>query len=643
MEDFSCPGIELAYLETADQLWSRPLAQKYDNLNSLWPLLRTKDAMTGQKNREPSQLSKRIETFALNLLHFIRSVRVYPNKHPILLEVARNVLNTVPLDSTGSLTIGVTSKELVVSGEFIAGKASSLASMLHARKVLQIFWTKEVTLEDVWTFARLMSTPKLEGPELREKLRFEVSTIDVEPLKLDQIHSEITDTVKDSENNPEQRRRHAWLTLMSHEAPTGQLASALASEEFWETAKAEWMNLGHSDSEGFTKLLLMLGERLEDALALLPEEQRESILNYLMQMGKCLSVKDLVQIVGQGSQESRRLGLGKTSLLREIDGERFVDLLAGLASLGDQGTRRFVEVYRRFAPVTKADDLLSLVKSRLSPGKDGGFAAEVWKTVEDLILNLAENPFMDTEYSESLEFLVDHSVSMCPKGDTPVQLEGPDEYLDQLVLALAVEEEGDFQKRLLNHIGARIEQLGPLRVLRFVNLVDRTLPRLLDSAPSLVRNLFQKGLSTLSKTMIMERQALLNFAVNHEKCLLEMALKALAEEKQISTRHFLVNLLSCFSSAATPTFVLKSRTSPWYVARNLTIVLGQQGYPQVLPPLRALLNHPHLKVRREALRALNRVQTLLCNPQREQEGEVLIELNLQDSEEMEKNYGAGCP
>jgi hypothetical protein len=561
----------------------------------------------------------------------------------MLLEVARNVLHTAPLDSTGTLTIGVTSKELVVSGEFVAGKASNLASMFHARKVLKIIWTKEVTLEDVWSFARLMSTPKLQGSELREKLRFEISTIDVEPLKLDQIHSEITEAVQDSENNPEQRRRHAWLILMSHEAPTEQLASALISEEFWETAKAEWMNLGYSDSEGFTELLLKLGERLEDALALLPEGQRESILNYLAQMGKCLSVKDLVQIVGQGSQESGRLGLGKTSLLKEIDGERFIDLLAGLASLGDQGTRRFVEVYRRFAPVTKTDDLLSLVKSRLSPGKNSGFAMEVWKTVEELILNLTENPFMDTEYFESLEFLVDHSDSMRPNEDNLIQLEGPDEYLDQLVLALALEEEGDYRKKLLHRIEARIEQIGVLRVLRFVNLVDRTIPGLLDSVPSLVIKLFQKGLSTLLKTLIVEQQALLTFAVNHEKRLLDVALKALAEEKQISTRHFLVNLLSCFSSAATPTFVLKSRTSPWYVARNLAIVLGKQGFPQVLPPLRALLKHPNIKVRKEAQKSMKRVQTSLLYPSGEQEGETLIELNLQDTEEMENNYGAGCP
>jgi len=572
--------------------------------------------MTEPKNREASLLSKKVEAFALNLLHLIRGVRVYPAKHPTLLEVAKNTLNSAPLDSQGSLTIGITSKELVVSGEFVAGKASSLASMLHARKVLQISWTKDATLEDVWTFAKVMSVPKLKGDELRRKLRSEVFAIDIEPLKLDEIHSGITHTVKDPEDNPEQRRRHAWLALMSHEAPPEQLASALASDEFWEATKNEWTESGHGDSEGFSSLLLMLGERLEDALALLPNKQREDILDYLAQMGKCLSARDLVRIVGHEG-EFKRLGPGKSSLLREIDGERFVDLLAGLAALGNQGTRRFVEVYRRFAPLAKTDELLSLVKSRLSPGKDGGFAAEVWKTIEDLIINLTENPFMDTGYSESLEFLINPSASTGPEEDSLILLEDPDEHLDQLILALALGEEEDFRKRLLDRIRLRAEQLGPFRVLGFVKFVDRALPGLLDSVPFFVKDLFQKGLSALAKTSFAEQQALVTFAVNHERCLLDTALKALAEEKKISTRHFLVGLLSCFSSAATPTFVTKSRTSPWYVARNLAIVLGQQGLPQGLPTLQALSNHQHPKVVREALKALKRVQTSLSNPQRE--------------------------
>jgi HEAT repeat protein len=115
--------------------------------------------------------------------------------------------------------------------------------------------------------------------------------------------------------------------------------------------------------------------------------------------------------------------------------------------------------------------------------------------------------------------------------------------------------------------------------------------------------------------------------VKHERCLLDTAIKALAEEEQISKRHFLVNLLSCFSSAATPTFVVKSRISPWYVARNLAIVLGQQGLPQVLRPLQALSNHPHPKVSSEAQRALKRVQTSLSSQQGEQEKGAISVMN----------------
>ena len=599
--------------------------------------------MTGPNNREVSFLSKKVEAFALNLLHLIRMVRVYPAKHPNLLEAAKNALHSVPLNSQGSLTIGITSKELVVSGEFVAGKASSLASMLHARKVLQLSWTKDATIDDVWSFARVMSIPKLEGEELRRQLRDKVFAIDIEPLKLDEIHGRITDAVKDTEDDPEETRRHAWLAMMIHEAPPEQLTAALDSDEFWEAARAEWTESGHGDSEGFTKFLLRLGERLENALALLPNRRREDILDYLAQMGKCLSAKDLMRIVGPDGQEPGRLGPGKSSLLREIDGERFVDLLAGLAAMGDQGTRRFVEVYRRFAPLTKTDELLSLVRSRLAPGKDGGFAAEVWKTIEDFIINLTENPFMDAEYSESLEFLMNPSAPTDSDEASLILHEEPDEYLDQLILALAGEEEEDFRKRLLDRIRLRAEQLGPFRVLGFVKLVDRAFPNLLDSVPFFVKDLFHKGLSSLTKTSFAEQQALVAFAVNHERCLLDTALKALADEKKIATRHFLVNLLSCFSSAATPTFVTKSRTSPWYVTRNLAIVLGQQGLPQGLPTLQTLSNHPHPKVVREALKALKRIRTSLSNPQKEQQKRSVTEQSLQDLEKREKSYGAGCP
>jgi hypothetical protein len=514
--------------------------------------------------------------------------------------------------------------------------------MLHERKVLQLLWTKDATLDDVWTFARVMSTPKLEGGELREKLRSEVFAIDIEPLKLAQIHSKITDTIKDPAEDPEQRRRRAWLVLMSHEAPVEELASALASQEFWDAAKDEWTKSGLGDSEGFTEFLLKLGERLEEALAFLPAGQREEILAYLTQMGKCLAVRDLVRIVGREGHESKRLGLGKASLLKEIDGERFIDLLGSLAAMGEKGARRFVELYRRFAPATQSQDILSLVRSRLSQDKDSGYSADVWRTVESLIRNLTENPFIDAEYSDSLEFLMSSTGSMSLNGDMPVLLETPEQYLDHLFLSLAVEEKELFHRKLVDRIEVRAEQLGPFGVLGFLRVVDRTLPGLLDANLYFVKDLFKKGLSAIAKASFAERQALIHFAVNHERCLLDTALKALIEEKKISTRYFLVNLLSCFSIAATPTFVSKSRTGPWYVTRNLAIVLGQQGFPQVLPHLRFLSNHTHPKVKREAMKALKRVQSLIGNPQREQAGETVAIQNLQDSGIRQVQHGTGC-
>lgn len=565
------------------------------------------------RHKDSSPLARRMEGFALNLLHLIRGVRVYPTKHPTIIEVAKRVLQSAPLDATGSLTIGVTSKELIVSGEFITGKASDLASILHEKKILQLVWKKEVSLDDVWAFARAVSTPKLEGEALREKIRSEVLTIDITALNLNEIHRRAMDTLQDPEETPEERRRRAWLFLISQEAPVEQLASALATQEFWDAAKAEWTRSGLGDSEGFTEFLLKLGERLEEALALLPSAQREEILNYLSQMGKCLAIKDLVRIVGREGQESKRLGLGKSSLLRDIDIERFVDLLAGLAAMGEQGTQKFIEVYRRFTPVAQPHEILSLVRSKMAQSQESGFPVDVWKTVETLILNLSDNPFMDSEYSDSLGFLMESSMLLSSDEAKGSLLESPEQFLDHLFLAMGVEEEESFQQKILDRIKFRAEQLGPFGVLSFIAMVDRTFPRLLDANPYFVRSLFEKCLSSVGKATFHERQMFIHFAVNHEKCLLDTALKSLSEERNISTRYFLVNLLSCFSFAATPIFVSKSRLGPWYVTRNLAIVLGQQGFPQVLPHLRSLTNHPHPKVKKEAMKALKRAESLTYN------------------------------
>lgn len=558
-----------------------------------------------------SALSKQMESFALDLLRLIRGVRVYPSKHASFFGIAERIVAEVPTDATGCLTIGVTPSELIVHGEFFGGKVARLAAFLHDRKLLRVHWSSQTSAEEVWIFARLLSTPKLEGKALCQKLRSEgVYAIEVEPLKIEQIHGEIAPQALDSKTDPEIRRRTAWLRLINRKTPEDQIASALISEQFWLEAKTSWAELGMGDSEGFTRLVLELGERFEGAISLLPEHQKGPLLDYFAEIGRRLSARQLVEIIAREGQRND-IGQGVASLLRDLDGEQFVDLLAGLTARGDRSTRRLVEVYRRFNPGAEALDLLSVIRNRLSLGKDSGFALEVWKAVENLVLNHREEPFMDMDYSESLEELAEPSLAAYPKGQKPEWLEPPERHLDRVIAGLAIEGNDYWRSKLLHRIEVHSQRAGIYRLLDHVNLVEEVLPGLLDCNPLLVRSLFKKGLSKICRATPEERQTLARFARAHQRILLDTALKSLEEEEQMTVRFFLVNLLSSFSSASTPAFVSKARHGTWYLSRNLAIVLGQQGFAFALPALKDLLNHFHPKVRREAEKAIQMIRRSL--------------------------------
>jgi hypothetical protein len=65
-----------------------------------------------------------------------------------------------------------------------------------------------------------------------------------------------------------------------------------------------------------------------------------------------------------------------------------------------------------------------------------------------------------------------------------------------------------------------------------------------------------------------------------------------------------------------PAFISKARNGPWYLARNLVIVIARQQSPHTLPTLRSLTHHSHPKVRREAIKALKSLESLKGNSAR---------------------------
>jgi hypothetical protein len=174
--------------------------------------LKLEKANEGERNSQLissglSNLPNNLEAFALDLVRLIRGM-LYPSKHPSFLGVAEKVVAGAPVDSTGSLTIGVTPTELVVSGEFVGGKAR-LAGILHAESTPNFL---------VRTYPQRMSRCLLDcfntdrGTELRQKLRSEGFTALIWSLELRKS------TVESGLGDDVQRTRKldaaSWISLL---------------------------------------------------------------------------------------------------------------------------------------------------------------------------------------------------------------------------------------------------------------------------------------------------------------------------------------------------------------------------------------------------------------------------------------------
>ena len=94
-------------------------------------------------------------------------------------------------------------------------------------------------------------------------------------------------------------------------------------------------------------------------------------------------------------------------------------------------------------------------------------------------------------------------------------------------------------------------------------------------------------------------------------------LQALAEEKDILLRKTIVSIIVRIGRAAIPTILANLNDTRWYMIRNMVMILGSLDMPDLAPQIMSTLSHPDLRVKREAIKALSRINlphvtTILC-------------------------------
>ncbi len=84
-------------------------------------------------------------------------------------------------------------------------------------------------------------------------------------------------------------------------------------------------------------------------------------------------------------------------------------------------------------------------------------------------------------------------------------------------------------------------------------------------------------------------------------------LAALAEESDLLVRKSIVDIVAQIGRPAVPAIIDNLSDSRWYMVRNMITIIGSLGIPDLAGNVAAVLSHPDLRVKKEAIKALSKL------------------------------------
>ncbi|MBI5887720.1 MAG: HEAT repeat domain-containing protein [Deltaproteobacteria bacterium] len=86
-------------------------------------------------------------------------------------------------------------------------------------------------------------------------------------------------------------------------------------------------------------------------------------------------------------------------------------------------------------------------------------------------------------------------------------------------------------------------------------------------------------------------------------------LDALIDASDASARRNIYNTVILFGKTLTPHVETRLKNGQWFAVRQMAAILGELALPETLGQLEAAFKNPHIKVKREVLKSISRIQT----------------------------------
>jgi HEAT repeat protein len=543
--------------------------------------------------------------------------------------------------SGAAFTFGVTPETLLVAGIPLPDETvvADTARLLHDRDVLQITFLGEVPIEAVHALLRVLTTPADDlraagGPSRAwdadghpaiaieqidyEKL-LEDRDVEVQADRHDDVWRSIVNTIATGQGVFNEAQQRRLLEISGDVSQIGELATAVSEPK---------CNIDGSPlitTQAATVLAVF--RHLTGIVQVMEPERLPDVMRNIASASTTLNPHVVMQMMQSEDrfQESPIL----ESLASAFDDDTVARLLATALARDGNASARLAQVFDTIAPdVERKQRVLTMTRSFLSEqdfGRGGQFKA-AWATMEGLLLNYDEKPYVSTNYQAALagagaraEMLADRDLP--PELPEWVETLGQDNVRTLSVLLitdlLRLEEKADRAAEIARDVSALGEDLLLSGAFDDALVVIRTLKQTGESKTSVAHAACRAAAVALGGSAALREAAgtigdlddaaYKTFA---ECCSLigassVQALQAALETEDHGTAYKRAySLARTFGAPAVPHFARMAEDQRWFVQRTAAELLGTTRSTDAIAPLQMLLRRSDERVLRAAVAGL---------------------------------------
>jgi hypothetical protein len=570
----------------------------------------------------------------------VRNWSVYPSGHPAVDASTKRLAEAVRLSAAGAaFTFGATPETLLVAGVPLPEEQPVVeaARLLHDHDLLQLTFLGEPPLEALHALLELLSTPaddlRRNGGPARAWEASGISSIVLEQIdyekiledrdveapadRHDDVWRSIVTSIVEGRGIFDEEQQQRLLVISGSAYDIGDLAGAVAAPK---------VSLDGSPlitTQAATVLAVF--RHLAGIVTVMDPERLPDVLRNVAAATSMLDPHVVVQLM-QAEDDIQQMPI-VSRIAASFDDDKVAQLLATALAREGKATARLAQVFDTIAPDdARKRRVLTMAQTMLSEqdfGRSGQFRA-VWSSMETLLLNYDETPFVSGSYQASLDAATDRGAMLAAR-DLPAELS---EWVDTLgednvrTLSVALitdllhlEEDPERATEITRDMVALVDDLLMAGDFSNAVLVLRQLRRAAAAkiAPAEARAALSSsgesaGLREAAALMNdLDEQAQQTFA---ECCELvgPTSIRALypllKSEHDAPTYRQARDIVHKFGAAAVPHLAGLADDPQWFVQRNSAILLGATRSRDAVAPLQALLRRGDPRVVRPAVSAL---------------------------------------